>query len=287
MMTQNPFSQAGGASTTGASANQNPGARSPNGNTGANSSNTNSGTNPAGNTGNNNINANPANPDLDTLDPNAVKKPLKEGDDGYDPMMDFSKVWETEPVDPDKPKPKKKSYVADIDPKALTESVGKMDFTKNISQEDKAAMLAGGEEGFGAMMRVINAASRQAVATTYQAGNKMVAQALEAAEAGFLEKVPGHVKNQLVDNSLSANPIMADPAYAPLVEATKQQFLGKYPKATASQVNTAVTAYFDDMAAKMTKKPTAAEKTNTDKLRAGDTSADWMDWAATEMGIKK
>lgn len=280
-MLMNPFTNAGGAQNNGTSANQNPNARSPTPqNTGANSGNSNSGTNPDGNTGNNDINSGGSN-----LDPNAPKAPPKEGEDGYDPMMDFGKVWETEPDDPNKPKPKKVGYVPDLDPKALNESVGKMDFTKNISQEDKAAMLAGGEEGFAAMMRTINSASRQAVATTYQAGNRMVASALERAENGFLEKVPGHVKNQLVDNALTSNPIMSDSAYAPLVQATKDQFLQKFPKATADQVNKAVGAYFDNMVSKMTKKEDPKVTDNTEKLRSGDGSADWMEWAAKEVGV--
>lgn len=277
----NPFAQSNGATNTGMSANQNPNARSPN--AGPNSGNTNSGTDPTNNNGNNDINKDPNK----VVDPNAPKAPLKEGDDGYDPMLDFGKLWEDTPDDPKNPKPKKVGYVADLDPKALADSVGKMDFTKNITPEQRTAMLAGGEEGLTAMLGIINQASRQAVSTTYQAGNRMVASALEKAEAGFLEKVPGHVKNQLVDNSLSDNPIMNDPAYAPIVEATKQRFLTRFPKATAAQVNTAVTGFFEDMVTKGTKKPANdGAPTNKDKLRTGAGDANWMDWAAEEMGLK-
>jgi len=200
-------------------------------------------------------------------------------------MMDFGKVWETEVEDPNKPKPKKVGYVPEIDLKALNDSVGKMNFTKNITPEQRTAMLAGGEEGLNAMMETINSAVRQAVATTYQAGNRSIASALEKAEAGFLEKVPGQVKNQMLDNSLASNPIMNNPAYAPLVEATKQQFLTKFPKATADQVTKAVTKYFDDMVTTATKKDVKETPTNTDKLRAGDGTADWMEWAAKEVGV--
>lgn len=281
VMTVNPFTQAGGAVNNGMSANQNPQARSPNG---PNSGNTNSGTNPQGNTGNNDINNDPTN----QLDPNAPKAPLKDGDEGYDPMMDFGKLWEDPVEDPNKPKPKKASYVPEIDQKVLTESVNKMDFTKNITPEMKQAMATGGEQGVQAMMDVINSSVRQATATIYQASNRMLAGSLERAENGFLEQVPSRVKNVMVDNSMGSNPIMSDPAYKPVIDATKERFLSRFPKATPDQVNKAVEGWLEDFVKKATKKTENKDTpTNADKLRTGADDGDWMEWAASETGVTR
>lgn len=280
MLFGNPFAQAGGAQSNGPAAGANTVTQqSPN--TGANSGNTNSGTDPTGNTGNNSILPNPLNPQG-----NNQQLPANQNVQGNDPMADLAKLWETTPVDPANPTPATPGYVPKIDPKQLGDTVGKMDFTKQITPEQRAAMLSGGEAGLTAMMDLINSVGRQAVATTYQAGQNMMASALERAEAGFMEKVPGHVRNANTSAALATNPLVNNPAYAPLVDNVKNQFLNKFPKATPDQVSVAVNGYFDKMAADLKAPATnAAKPDNTQKLRAGAGDADWMDWAAKEVGL--
>jgi len=274
----NPFSPAAGAQVTGPAGNSDPtNQRSP---SGANAGNPNSGTNPTGNTGNNQVNPDPNNPAN-----GAGTIPNNNNPQGNDPMADLSKLWETTPVDPKNPNPTPVKYVPDIDPKALGETVGKMDFTKSVSAEQRAAMLAGGEAGLTAMFDVINSVGRQAVATTYQAGQKMMSSALERAEAGFMEKVPNQVRNANTDSHLASNPLVNNPAYAPLVANVKNQFLDKFPKASPEQVGAAVNKYFDKMVADATgAKNQTTQADNSQKLRTGSGDADWMEWAASEIG---
>lgn len=272
----NPFSSTQGAINTGPAGNANTNVqRSPN--SGPNNGNTNSGIDPSNNTGNNEINPNP----------NDKNSSANNNANGNDPMADLSKLWENPPEDPNNPKKDPTKYVPDIDPKALSETVGKMDFTKAITPEQRAAMLAGGEQGLAAMMELINSVGRQAVATTYQAGQKLMSSALENARTDFMNQVPNHVRNANTSAALSKNPLVNNPAYKPLVDNVTNQFLEKYPKATPDQVAKAVDGYFDQMVKDMQAPANKAnEQDNTQKLRSGMGDADWIEWAADELGLK-
>lgn len=282
----NPFSPAGGANVSpGAGANMQT-QRSP---TGANVGNQNSGTTPTQNSGNNQFNPDPNNPDPNANNGNGNQTPSNNPQTGNDPMGDFAKLWENPPVD-DKNKPATPpKYVPDIDPKALSETVGKMNFTGAMTPEVRSKILAGGEDGLNAMMELLNSVGRQAVATTYQAGQRMMAGAIERAESGFLEKVPGQVRNINTNMALGDNPLVNNPAYKPLVDHVTAQFLDRFPKATPNQVSQAVGSYFDKMVTDVSgkSKNQSTSQTNQDKLRVGDGDADWMDWAASEIGMKK
>lgn len=283
----NPFSPAGGAntSTPGAGANLQT-QRSP---TGANVGNPNSGTNPTGNTGNNQLNPDPNNPNPNANNGNGNGNPSNNPNNGNDPMGDFAKLWENPPVDDKTKTPATPKYVPDIDPKALGETVGKMNFTGAMTPEVRQKILAGGEDGLNAMMELLNSVGRQAVATTYQAGQRMMAGAIERAESGFLEKVPGQVRNINTTMALGDNPLVNNPAYKPLVDHVTAQFLDRFPKATSNQVSAAVSSYFDKMVSDVAGKNQSktGPQSNVDKLRVGDGDADWMDWAASELGMKK
>lgn len=205
-----------------------------------------------------------------------------------DPLTDFSGLWENDLEDPKNPKPEKSPVVPQIDPAKLTEMVGKIDFTKNITPEQSTAIIAGGEAGFAAMKEILNGAVRQAFLTSFQTQHKMLSTSLDNARSSFLDEVPSHVKNVMIENSLtSSNAIMKNPAYAPLVEMTRQRFQDKYKKATPAQIETAVNKYFDDMTAESTKAKTekTGEIDNRGKLAKGSPDADWETWLGEELQL--
>lgn len=205
-----------------------------------------------------------------------------------DPLTDFSKLWDNEPVDPNNPNPdpSSQSYLPQIDATKLNEMVGKIDFTKNISPEESAAIIAGGEGALPALSSVLNKSVRQAFLMSFQATQKMVESGLGTAKDRFLGEVPDHVSRIVGENDLtSTNPIMRDPAYAKTVKDVREQIQKKYPKATPAEVNSAVTRYFDQMVEKLQKGKTGNAQTteqnvtqNQQKLKAGDPTADWESW---------
>jgi hypothetical protein len=221
------------------------------------------------------------------IDP-ATGKPKVTQKGSDNPLMDFTKLWEDTPIDPKNPKPDPNAgYLPKIDPAKLNALIGNMDFMKDAKPEDLAAIVAGGDGAAKAVGNIINQAVRQATLVGFASSQRLIESGLSTAKGRFLQEVPNHVKNTMIEDGLtSSNPFMADPEFGPMVESVRQQFQEKYPKATPKQIEGAVNGYFDKMHTKMTTKKGESVKTedNTDKLRKGDGAADWQEWAGDELG---
>lgn len=226
-------------------------------------------------------NQDPLNPIQVNMDDPANKDPVNK-DAGDGGLGDFSKLWDTVPIDPTKPDlTQPQSFTPNLDQAKFNDMLSKIDFTRSVSPEQKAAILAGGEGATQALMEVLNITNRQTFATVFSANQRMVESALENAQKRFLDAVPGHVKDMMVTNALtSSNPIVKNPAYAPLVESVKTKMQEKYPKASAAEIETGVNAYFDNMVVDMNKtKDGKLNITDNQKdIRTGSPKADWEGW---------
>jgi len=217
-------------------------------------------------------------------DPNA--DPNKKAEDkGDDPMLDFKGLWEDDPVDPNNPpEVEPTTFLPTIDPVKLQENFNKIDFSKYASPEETAAIIAGGEGAAKAHSSILNKSMRQAMLTMFTASSKMVEAGLTTAQERFLKKVPGHVKNVLVEGNLTkSSKLMSNPAFAPMIEGARQRYQEKFPKATADQISNAVERYLQEFVKQATVKDETGEPTNTEKLKKGDGSADWEDWIKPEL----
>jgi len=205
------------------------------------------------------------------------------GGAGNDPLMDFGKLWQNEPADPNKQTQNQPdTFLPALDPAKLKEHIGRMDFSKVISPEHSQAIAAGGEGAAKAVGEIINGVARTVMESAFTASHKLVESGLKSAKTRFDSGIPDYVKNIMVENNLSSsNPIMADPAFAPIVEGVRSQFQAKHPKATPAQIEKAVNSYFEEMGKRLSKKEADAanaQPTNTQKIRSGDPNADWEDW---------
>lgn len=232
-----------------------------------------------------------------TNDPNKVEldaqgKPIKSSNsgEGDDPLLKFESLWQPNKdaegkdiVDPEKPQ----GYLPKLDNKKLNDLVNKVNFTDGITGEELEALKAGGENAVGAMINMVNRAGRKAFTLSLGASSRLAEQGLTTAQGRFLGEVPNHVRNQLTDSELSGSVgIMNNPAFTPVVESVKQQYLKKFPKAGPKELNSAVTQYFDYLAKEHTKKPESendSSKSNTSRLKAGDPNADFMKWIESEI----
>lgn len=212
------------------------------------------------------------------IDPNKKKA-------SDDPMMDFSKLWENPPVDPEHPEPEEsKTFLPKIDPAKIAETLGKIDFSKAITPEESAAIKAGGDGAHAAHLSVLNKSLRQSMMTMFNVAHRMVEQGLTNAEGKFLGKVPSHVKNIMVESDLTASdPLMSNPAFAPMVEAARQRYQEKFPKATPTQIATAVKAYLKEFVKSASAPETKVEEDNAKKLSTGAGDADWEKWIDEEL----
>jgi len=222
-------------------------------------------------------------------DPKDSTKQIKRKKGSDDPLLQFDSLWQPNKdadgkdiVDDHTPQ----AFLPKLDNKKLGEMVNKMNFTGDITPEQTEAIKAGGEGATQAMLQIMNGAARKAFTVSLAAASRMAEQGFSTAQARFAGEIPGHVRDMMTENELSGSvTIMNNPAFAPLVQSVKQQYLSKFPKASPRDVNTAVKQYFDHMAKELTKKPDSPDSRNTNqsKLRAGDPGADFMEWIEKDL----
>lgn len=218
------------------------------------------------------------------------KQGAQPDDKGHDPLLDFESLWQPnvdkdgKPVQPQGPRP----YVPQIDQQKFGEMVGKIDFTKGITADELNAIKNGGDEGVSALMGIVNKTSRNAFQMNFSAMNKLMEQTVASARERFFEEIPGHIRNQLTDDALqTSNPLAKNPAFAPVIKNVKDAYLNKFPKATPTEVNNAVSKYLDKLHSELTNSKKANEPgpadTNASKLRSGSADADFSEWLGVEM----
>lgn len=218
------------------------------------------------------------------VDPNADPNKKLPGE-GDDPMLDFKGLWEDDVIDPkNPPEVEPTTFLPTIDPVKLQENFNKIDFSKYATPEETAAIVAGGEGAAKAHSSVLNKSMRQAMLTMFTASSKMVEAGLTTAQERFLKKVPSHVKDILVEGNLTkSSKLMSNPAFAPLIESTRQRYQEKFPKATADQISSATERYMQEFVKAASAKDDTEEPDNAAQLQKGAPTADWEKWIETDL----
>lgn len=200
-----------------------------------------------------------------------------------DPMLDFDNLWEPNEIDPDNPPEEFAGYLPNIDPKVFGERVNQMDFARNIKPELLQAIAAGGDGALKALPEVINMMGRQFFTQTFNASKNMTAAGLTSVEKRFMnDLIPTSIRDSFIDENVGQNNELAkDPKFAPIVKLMTNQYRNKFPKASATDINTAVNAYLETLQKTPTKKVTRKTPDNATKLRQGDGGADWEAWMNT------
>lgn len=184
------------------------------------------------------------------------------------PMDKFKDLWETDANSQQQQEPLLKS-----DPQALMQAAQSVDFLKVITPELQAKIQAGGAEGMQAMTQAMNEVARMTFAQSAHATSSIVEQALAKQQERFKEMLPTLIKQHQANDTLrSSNPLMNDPAMAPMVEALQSQFSRKFPQATVAEINNYVNEYLNGAADKIS--GLRPQPTNTNKR----TEQDWSNF---------
>ena len=159
------------------------------------------------------------------------------------PLDQFAKLWENDPSKSSADMP----FAFNTDPTKLLASAREVDFTKIISPELNKRITAGGADAQQAMLEAMNQVSQLTYAQSSQAASKIAEQAVAATEARFMEKLPGLLKQYQVRDSFD-NPLLTNPASAPMVEALQIQMTKKFPTASSEQIRSHVNDYLNTVA---------------------------------------
>jgi len=165
------------------------------------------------------------------------------------PLDAYKSLWDTPPTDPNTPP----ATPAALDPTKLAEIVNKADFSQNITPEMRSAIEAGGEGATAALMQALNGTAQQVMIQSTLASNKMIEQQVAAAVAKTQASLPEMVRTQTLNtNIIESNPVLSNPAIAPIVQAVQAQVALQNPNATpaelASLVQNTVTVMGEAMA---------------------------------------
>lgn len=182
------------------------------------------------------------------------------------PLDNFKDLWQ--PVQGAKPE---EPFQFNSDPTKLMDAAKTVDFRKMVTPELQAKINAGGTEAQTALMEAMNNMNQMAFAQSSHAASKITEAALQAQEQRFKEMLPALIKQHtVVDNLKQTNPLMADPAMAPMIGALQQQFTVKYPHATAQQINDHVNEFLNGAADRIT---------GLRPVKADPTKRQEMDWS--------
>jgi len=156
------------------------------------------------------------------------------------PLDSFKDVWQTPNTPPADP-----TIFGDLDPKKLMESARQVDFSKVITPEQLTAIGQGGESAVKAFGAALNSVAQTVYGQSAMATTQIVEQALKKSNQSYETKMQEMVKKFSVNEGLQAsNPLLTNPAVAPLVGALTEQLTRKNPNASSADIQAQVNDYF-------------------------------------------
>lgn len=160
------------------------------------------------------------------------------------PLAEFSKLWDTAPVDPNKPS----TTPAPLDTAAVQKAVAKTDFSTSITPETLTAIAAGGEDAQKAFATAMNQVAQQVMVQSISVNDKLTQKAIKDAMTANQASMQEQVRSLAAHDHLNTtNPLFSNPAVKPVIEATQAQLLLKFPNATAAEITTMTQNYIVEM----------------------------------------
>lgn len=150
------------------------------------------------------------------------------------PLAEFSKLWEDDPKKEGDTPPEPPAALKAEDVQKI---VAKTDFSQAITPETLAAITAGGEDAAKAFAQAMNLVAQQVMVQSTMVNNKLTEQAVERALTAHKATLPDMLRSGLVaDHAKNTNPLFANPAIKPVMEAVQSQLLSKFPDATPAEI---------------------------------------------------
>lgn len=201
---------------------------------------------------NNGVQSQAANPTADptkvTPDPSAQVSPLD----------DFAKVWEAAPKIEGAAPEFDPSNIFQLNQESMAQALSQVNFASGITEDQVAAITAGGPEAIKALGEMLNNTARQTMGAATQASAKMIEKALTGATGALDGKINSQVRqNQISSHLQEVAPIVNHPAAAPLIQGLQIQLATQFPKASPAEIAQKVQDYMGAFAAVASGKPEA------------------------------
>lgn len=171
------------------------------------------------------------------------------------PLADYATLWETPTVTGQDP-----TLVAppELTHELLNKAMQSVDFSSSITPEMSQAIMQGGEGAATAFAQAMGAVAKRVMVESTLVSNRLTKQAVDHAVRTSSAAIPSTLRAQTVTNHLlETNPLFSNPAIKPVVAATQQQLLQKYPNATNAEIATMLNDYLMAMGSAFSPKPAA------------------------------
>lgn len=130
----------------------------------------------------------------------------------------------------------------------FTKAAEGMDFTPDVTEDQMADLLAGGEKGVAATLALINSAGKKAFAQSSATSNTINAKASELSQADLQKQMTEKITlSAATEGVASKNANLMKPEFAPIVSAIQQRILSKFPDIQATELTDLTITYFGEM----------------------------------------
>lgn len=166
--------------------------------------------------------------------PAPAADPNKKDDVDDSPAARLAEAWKMAPVDPSKagaagPRP----YFGNVDPAKIAAAAKSMNFMSGVDPALVEKAKGGDADAF---MAVVNASNQNAFQTAMLAIPGIIEPVLQQAEHRQNERAPALFQQLQLRSARASDPVLQNPAVAPVVEALKTTIASQNPQATPDQV---------------------------------------------------
>lgn len=150
------------------------------------------------------------------------------------PLAPFEKLWDTPPIDPNAPAP---TEIPELKAEDVQKIMANANFTPQITDEQRAAIVAGGEGATEAFNAALNSVAQQVMTQATLVGNKLTEKQVAAAIEKHMSNLPELLRNQgSTEHLRTTDPLFENPAVKPIIDITQQQLLQKFPNASLAEI---------------------------------------------------
>jgi len=179
------------------------------------------------------------------------------------PLAPFKDLWQTATNVDNKNNNLNEPVV--LNAEDVAKAMGNADFSAALNPSRLNAIAAGGQEAQKAFQEALTDVARQVLTQATLVNNRLTNDAIVKALAAQEAKLPAMLRTQSAANHLKdTNPIFSNPAIQPVIEATQQQLLSKFPNATPAEITAMTNNYILAMGEAFAPKPATPVSKDTD-----------------------
>jgi hypothetical protein len=188
------------------------------------------------------------------------------------PLDTWKDLWKTPDTQGQQPADPFSQPLFNMDSAKLQEAVTKTDFTQGVPPELMQKVMQGGDPQ--ALISLINHVGQQSLSLSMQLNQASLEQAGKTIGKRVNDTLPGKFNEFQLNNTAPTNPVLQDPAVAPMLKMARSQVRMMHPDKSAAEINALAEQYISDFANVVA----GGKGPNTNDGGGQKGEMDWADW---------